>query len=497
MINSHPEMTTTSASRTPMTGRDHLIRSRSFLDPIPNIPGTPDDSQQPVLELTCETPFQPTIPHRWDRVLDELATKMPTVGKLCSLSRLQSFSTHGVLERTHVTVKEFIELHPSARRNAYPRDAKDILFLFHASIASSLGALVTPLGGEMTEAVAELVESILRDPLCLFDEDHIQLLWFLKRLTNEERLETTIAAVRARSAPVPPLVVDDCIVVGTDSIEEAQDVTEAAQDVTEETQDVIEEIQDEFEVEYLLEHNRYGDEPQNIEFLCRFKGFGAEEDLWLPVTKLSECTSLVDEYWARLHPLQYEIIPLDLSFDDMLDGRGVSAVTEAQVSLERFGVTDVTHDVATVASTVASTVATTVVQDTANFYRARRDGNLWCSEGSLSHTSEARTAFKEFCKDNKYDEALDTQGRNALRNWYYKALTTAGVVVARGTSTCGVVTRERFLAAVQRYEMEPMHPLLQAAGRKVFHLRAPLMKHCAHVCEGANDEMITARLREN
>ena len=170
------------------------------------------------------------------------------------------------------------------------------------------------------------------------------------------------------------------------------------------------------------------------------------------------------------------------------------------------GVTDVTQDmtqdVATVANNVvavASTVRSAVLQGSGkgDFYRARRDGNLWTSEGSLSHTSEARTAFKEFCKDNKYDEALDTQGRNALRNWYYKALTTAGVVVARGTSTCGVVTRERFLAAVQRYEMEPMHPLLQAAGRKVFHLRAPLMKHCAHVCEGTDDEMITARLREN
>ena len=35
----------------------------------------------------------------------------------------------------------------------------------------------------------------------------------------------------------------------------------------------------------------------------------------------------VDEYWAGLHPLQHEIIPVDLSFDDMLDGHGVASVT--------------------------------------------------------------------------------------------------------------------------------------------------------------------------
>jgi hypothetical protein len=446
---------------------------------------------------------QVILPNQCDRVLDELAAKMPTVGRLCSLARLQSFRKHSVLERTHATVEEFIMSNPSARRNDYPRDANDVLFSFHAAVASSLGELVTPLGGEMTEAVYELVDSLLRDPLCLFDEDHIQLLWFLKRLTNEERLETAIAAVRARSVKLHPLVddtpvapVDDTPVAPVDDALALIDDDILTNDILiEEAKGIIDE-NEEFEVERLLEHNRYGDEPGDIEFLCRFKGFGADEDLWLPIAKLSECAHLVDEYWMRLSPLQYEIIPVDLSFDDMLDGRGHSSVTDAQFALERFGVTSVTEDVLAVGS-VSVTNAVTQVSKKGDFHRERRDGNLWTSQGTLSHTTDARQAFKDFCEYNKYEDALDTKGRNALRNWYYKALTSVGIIVVRGTSTCGVVTRDKFLTAVQRYTEEPMHPLLQAAGRKVFHLRPALMKHCAKVCERTNDEMIIARLREN
>jgi hypothetical protein len=393
-------------------------------------------------------------------------------------------------------VEEFIMSNPSARRNDYPRDANDVLFSFHAAIASSLGELVTPLGGEMTEAVYELVDSLLRNPLCLFDEDHIQLLWFLKRLTNEERLETAIAAVRARSVNLHPLVdetpaapVDDAL------IEEVKGIIEEVKGIIDEVKGIIDE-NEEFEVERLLEHNRYGDEPGDIEFLCRFKGFGADDDLWLPLAKLSECAHLVDEYWTRLSPLQYEIIPEDLSFDDMLDDRVVAPVTDAQFALERFGVTEATEDVLAVGS-VSVTNAVTQVSGKGNFHRKRRDGNLWTSQGTLSHTTDARKAFKDFCDYNKYEDALDTKGRNALRNWYYKALTSVGIIVVRGASTCGVVTRDKFLTAVQRYTDEPMHPLLQEAGRKVFHLRPALMKHCAKVCERTNDEMIIARLREN
>ena len=61
-----------------------------------------DNSSAPV-----DSPRQQFIlPHRWDRVLDELACKDADSGEGCAhLSRLQSFREHGVLERTHATVE--------------------------------------------------------------------------------------------------------------------------------------------------------------------------------------------------------------------------------------------------------------------------------------------------------------------------------------------------------------------------------------------------------
>ena len=128
-------MTSHDATHTLGIGRKYLTHTCSFLDspypleeeetlPIPSIPGILHQTQPHLDSFT--TPLQPTIPNRWDRALDEIAAKMPTVGKLCSFARLQSFVKHKVLERTHATVGEFSVLNPSAGRDEYPRDVKDM-----------------------------------------------------------------------------------------------------------------------------------------------------------------------------------------------------------------------------------------------------------------------------------------------------------------------------------------------------------------------------------
>ena len=44
-------------------------------------------------------------------------------------------------------------------------------------------------------------------------------------------------------------------------------------------------------------HNRFGDEPEQIEYLCKFDGYDHTHDAYLELSKLDDCAGLVSDYW--------------------------------------------------------------------------------------------------------------------------------------------------------------------------------------------------------
>ena len=44
-------------------------------------------------------------------------------------------------------------------------------------------------------------------------------------------------------------------------------------------------------------HNRFGDEPDQIEYLCKFDGYDHTHDAYLELGKLDDCASLISDYW--------------------------------------------------------------------------------------------------------------------------------------------------------------------------------------------------------
>ena len=64
----------------------------------------------------------------------------------------------------------------------------------------------------------------------------------------------------------------------------------AGGDGVEPPEPVVVDDEDQYEVETILQHRRHHGE---LEFLIRWKGFDASEDLWLPLSELESCAELV------------------------------------------------------------------------------------------------------------------------------------------------------------------------------------------------------------
>ena len=52
-----------------------------------------------------------------------------------------------------------------------------------------------------------------------------------------------------------------------------------------------------YTVASITAHNRFGDEPDQIEYLCKFDGYDHTHDAYLELSKLDDCASLISDYW--------------------------------------------------------------------------------------------------------------------------------------------------------------------------------------------------------
>ena len=52
-----------------------------------------------------------------------------------------------------------------------------------------------------------------------------------------------------------------------------------------------------YTVASITAHNRFRDEPDQIEYLCKFDGYDHTHDAYLELSKLDDCASLISDYW--------------------------------------------------------------------------------------------------------------------------------------------------------------------------------------------------------
>ena len=211
----------------------------------------------------------------------------------------------------------------------------------------------------------------------------------------------------------------------------------------------------------ILLHSRYGKQPHEIEFLCRFS---ATEELWLSVKELAGCAELVDEYWTNL----------DL---DTFVMNEVAAPTEMDDPAEM-------DDPTKVAAPAHSKKEN---------HRLRPDGNLRTSSGPLSQNKRPARMLTDFC--DTLTESISSDAHKALRNWFFKSLNTVGIVAVRADTEVGIVTTNLLLSGGIRWESERPHGRLGPAALSVFHLRPFLLRFCARVSVRTNNEVIFAEHR--
>ena len=52
-----------------------------------------------------------------------------------------------------------------------------------------------------------------------------------------------------------------------------------------------------YTVASITAHNRFGDEPDQIEYHCKFDGYDHTHDVYLELSKLDGCAGLISDYW--------------------------------------------------------------------------------------------------------------------------------------------------------------------------------------------------------
>ena len=457
--------------------------------PIPEIPpGTPrhvhphyDNFSTPELTHAADP---------WGAALRQLTTRLPSIGNLASLPRLNSFIQHDVLSQVHAECRAFQSAHPRAYRSRTPQDVSTVMFHYHASIVKAIGATTFPVGGVHGDALCLFVRTLLADSCCRFSEKDLSMLQSALRACHEEKIEVLVNTARARSylpsdileCEAPPTSVSlsprskaspsstidfggpcknalESLIDCYDGVEDDGPLPTASLEIDPLDDFLFSSIpptpvsdpKDSYEVERILQHNRYGRHSKEIEFLCHFADTDSNDDLWLPIEKLCECSSILREYWEN---------------------------TPSQV----------------VHSTSPSIVPATLAAKPRRRDGRRPDGLIWSSVGKLGQSKVARRVFVDYC-DDVSTNALSPTDQRALRDWYSKYLNSTGKEATRDGKVVGIVTQQQFLKGAAYWEAREPHHNLKEAGLRMFFCRPAVLRYCAERCAHAPHEMIVAELK--
>ena len=445
----------------------------------------------------------------WGEALRQLTARLPAIGNLAALPRLTSFIQHEVLSQIRAECREFQSMHPSAYRSRTPQDVATVMFHYHAGIVKAISATTFPVGAVHGDVLSHLVHILLADRFCRFSEKDLSMLQSALRACHEEKIELLVGTARARSylpsdllefeAPItspslspqsggpgknaleslidcydgvedidhlddflfssiPPTPVPDPK-DGYDGVEDARPLQNESLEIDPLDDFLFSSIpptpvpdpKDGYEVERILQHNRYGRLSKEIEFLCHFLDTDSNDDLWLPIEKLTACSSILREYWENT-PVQivHSTSPV------------IAPATLVAVPCRREG--------------------------------RRVDGSIWSSVGKLGLSKVARRVFIDYC-DDVATSALSPPDQRALREWFGKYVNSNGKEATRDRKVVGIVTQQQFLKGAAYWEAREPHQNLKEAGLRMFHLRPAVLRYCAVRCTQAPYEMIVAELK--
>lgn len=480
------------AAHTRMTGKTYLTNACIVGDsPYPVGPDGEEIIPIPVIPLgsprhvhphydNFSTPELTHSADPWGEALRQLTARLPAIGNLAALPRLTSFIQHEVLSQIRAECREFQSMHPSAYRSRTPQDVATVMFHYHAGIVKAISATTFPVGAVHGDVLSHLVHILLADRFCRFSEKDLSMLQSALRACHEEKIELLVGTARARSylpsdllefeAPITsPSLSPQSGGPGKNALEsliDCYDGVEDARPLQNESLEIdplddflfssipptpVPDPKDGYEVERILQHNRYGRLSKEIEFLCHFLDTDSNDDLWLPIEKLTACSSILREYWENT-PVQivHSTSPV------------IAPATLVAVPCRREG--------------------------------RRVDGSIWSSVGKLGLSKVARRVFIDYC-DDVATSALSPPDQRALREWFGKYVNSNGKEATRDRKVVGIVTQQQFLKGAAYWEAREPHQNLKEAGLRMFHLRPAVLRYCAVRCTQAPYEMIVAELK--
>ena len=197
--------------RTRMTGKKYLTSACIVAD-SPYPVGADGEEIIPLPEIPLGSPIHvyphhdnfstPELTHSvdpWGEELRQLVARLPAIGNLASLPRLNSFIQHDVLSQVRMECSEFQAEHPGAHRSRTPQNVSIVMFHYHASIVKAISATTFPVGVVHGDALCHLARSLLEDRFCRFSEKDLSMLQSALRACHEEKFEVLVSTARARS----------------------------------------------------------------------------------------------------------------------------------------------------------------------------------------------------------------------------------------------------------------------------------------------------------
>ena len=333
-----------------MTGRTYLTNA-CIVGDSPYPVGADGEEIIPIPEIPLGSPRHvhphydnfstPELTHSadpWGAASRQLTARLPAIGNLASLPRLNSFIQHDVLSQVRAECREFQSVHPRAYRSRTPQDVATVMFHYHASIVKAIGATTFPVGAVHGDALSLLARTLLADSFCRFTEKDLSMLQSALRACHEEKIEVLVGTARERpylpsdllafEAPATspslsprstasPSSTTDFGGPGKNALESLIDCYDGVEDdrpLQNESLEIdplddflfssipptpVPDPKDSYEVERILQHNRYGRRSKEIEFLCHFVDTDNNDDLWLPIEELCECSSVCSSFDLR------------------------------------------------------------------------------------------------------------------------------------------------------------------------------------------------------